>query len=497
MLARFIVLLFFVSTFAAAKSANKQITEQLWKQLQVDFHSYIMQHSIIPTQYLLRLPTQEKQVMDFLRLLQEDYEEQIFAELAEFDANIHQNNSFLRSSLREKTNKQLQELTKLFSSNAHEPFHIANFTFPLHNKTRFFLDPEYGVHTLVTNQDDDSLIGFRLFTAQEEQNHLFYSLQNEVGRSMWMDFLHMQSTPDIIFTPMYYVFGGKQRFYAIGRKSLAVEHVGMSNALRSSGLERIIRVNDYKILAIYNVPANNSKFLDLFSLATLSTIKQSSIRGDVLAVSPQGDELALFHDNKIIIQNYDEQLHSFSSFIKPLITRFSDDGKLLVYVTETLQLQQINLATGEQHATDLHDSMDDQHAVLQFLDDNLHIAYSKNLASINAEGEINFRRALPSTVLAIHKIDEHHGVLIYPKEVEVYALTNGKKLFSIHLDANVSVVDHALEGRFISLLLENDIHNTADFGIIFMQLPLQKLIDAHYRGSLSQEVGTHLSVSSP
>ncbi len=455
---------------------------------------------IIPPQLLLYVNEKEGN-RNILRHLRREQEQQLLARLPFGKAGsfFRQLRQLLQQALLQAQDGQLADFNTMLQQNVWEGQSVFSFTHEISRDVQFFLDPQYGTHTLVSSARYGSVGGFSIIDPQQKRVFDFSTIA-EVD--LERDFLTMQSLPPPVFTPRHYVFHGEQYVYVLNRETLALDYVThadteiddeMSFANR---VHKIALVND-ALLSVRYHDAAKREFVQLVDLNNLTTAHAREIEGTLLAVAPRGDRLAVQNNRHLEVIDIDSGRKQIFPSRAATHARFSADSERLAYsdgntltladlTTSALQIPQRIALAPAQALVSAETSL--SHELLWDSDD-LYVLHGTTLSSFGSTGEIVWQQELPPGLYAMQGIDAQHLALFSEQGVLLYDREDGTRRLQLNVDKKQRIADQAFANRYLSLLLEDRLH-LGTFGLTLARIPLVQLLQLLESSPLLQEIAT-------
>lgn len=457
---------------------------------------------VIPPQLMLYLSGEEadKGILQSLRRVQE---QQLLSRLPLGKEGLFPRHlrELLQQALVQVQNEQLADFNAMLQQNVWEAQSVFSFTHELGSDVQFFLDLQYGTHTLVSDTRYGSVSGFSIIDSQQRR---VFDFSSSAATDIEQDFFALQSLPTPVFTPRHYVFHGEQYVYVLNRDTLALEYVGRSDTKIDDELSlanqvhEIARVND-SLLSVRYRNTNNREFVQLIDLNDLSTANAREIRGELLAIAPQGKHLAVQNDHHLEVIDFDSgSKHVFFARAATDV-RFSANGKRLAYIdNNTLHLadpdthtllplpmpstQQITL-TPEQTLVSAETPTNE----LLWDGDDLYVMHRDVLFRVNSTGEILWRQELPADLHSLQPIDAQHLALFSEQGMLLYGKEDGSQVLQLAVNKKQRIADQTFAHRYLSLLLEDRLH-LGTFGLTLARIPLTQLLQLLKASPLLQKI---------
>lgn len=456
---------------------------------------------VIPPQLMLYLSGEEadKGILQSLRRAQE---QQLLSRLPLGKEGLFPRHlrELLQQALVQAQNEQLADFNTMLQQNVWEAQSVFSFTHELGSDVQFFLDLQYGTHTLVSDTRYGSVSGFSIIDSQQRR---VFDFSSSAATDIEQDFFSLQSLPTPVFTPRHYVFHGEQYVYVLNRDTLALEYVGRSDTKIDDELSlanqvhEIAHIND-SLLSVRYRNTNNREFVQLIDLNDLSTANAREIRGELLAIAPQGKHLAVQNDHHLEVIDFDSGSKHIFFARAATDVRFSANGKRLAYIdnntlhladpdTHTLPLpmpstQQITL-TPEQTLV----SAETPTSELLWDGDDLYVMHRDVLFRVNNTGEILWRQELPADLHSLQPIDAQHLALFSEQGMLLYSKEDGSQVLQLAVNKKQRIADQTFAHRYLSLLLEDRLH-LSTFGLTLARIPLTQLLQLLKASPLLQKI---------
>ncbi len=455
---------------------------------------------VVPPQLLLYLsgksPSKSASV---LQRLHREQEQQLWARVSVDTDGVfaHQLRELLQQALRKTQAELVADFNNMLQQNVWEGMSLFSFTYGLGGDVQFFLDSQYGTHTLLSNARFGSIGGFSVIAPQ--QQHVF-DFSTVAAVDIEQDFFALQSLPPPVFTPRHYVFHGEQYVYVLNRETLALEYVGHSDTEIDDKLSFANRVHkidlvNEALLSVRYRNASGGEFVQLIDLDNLTTTNAREVDGKLLAVAPQGNRLAVQNNRYLEIIDLDSgSKHVFPS--RATSVSFSADGERLAYIDgDTLSL--VNLAVSTIQIPQRIALAPEQTLVsaeppaneLLWDGDDLYVMHRDALLRVSSTGEIAWQQGLPENMHALQLIDTQHLALFSEQEVLLFAKEDGTRRVQLAADKKQRIADQAFTDRYLSLLLEDRLHFGA-FGLTLARIPLAQLLQLLEASPLLQKIAT-------
>ena len=453
---------------------------------------------VIPPQLMLYLSGKgaDKRILQALR---REQEERLLARLS-FDKEglfPRQLRELLRQALQQAHSKQLANFNDMLLKNVWEMQSVFSFTHEVGSDVQFFLDLQYGTHTIVSSTRYGGISGFSIVDPQRKRV-LDFGMITAVD--IEQDFLALQSLPKPVFSPRHYIFHGEQYVYILNRETLALEYVGHSDTYidERTSLANLVHeidlVNDSLLAVRYSTAGGNREFVQLIDLNELSTAAAKEIDGTLLAVAPRGNLLAVQKHRQLEVIDLDSgDKHVFLAHAATSV-QFSADGKRLAYMDgNTLHLvhlaastpqipQRIALAPEQTLA-----SVELPASELLWDGDDLYVMHRTTLFRITDRGEIAWQQELPADLHAMQAVDAEHLALFSEQGMLVYNKEDGTRRLQLAVDSKQRIADQTFADRYLSLLLENRLHFST-FDLTLARIPLTQLLHLLKASPLLQKI---------
>ena len=458
----------------------------LQQQFAVELMARASSRLVIPPQLLLYLNGKgaDRSILQALRREQEQLLlARSFGNPGLFSRDLRE---LLQQALLQAQNEQLADFNTMLQQNVWEPQSVFSFTHELGSDVKFFLDLQYGTHTLVSNTRYGSVSGFSVIDSQQRR---VFDFSSSAATDIEEDFFVLQSLPTPVFTPRHYVFHGEQYVYVLNRDTLALEYVGHSDTKIDNELSwanqvhKIARVND-SLLSVRYRNTDNREFVQLIDLNDLSTANAREIRGELLAIAPQGKYLAVQNNHDLEVIDFDSgSKHVFFARAATDVS-FSADGKRLAYIdNNTLHLADLDTHTLPMPSTQQITLTPEQTLVsaetptneLLWDGDDLYVMYRDVLFRVNSTGEILWRQELPADLHSLQPIDAQHLALFSEQGMLLYSREDGSQVLQLAVDKKQRIADQTFADHYLSLLLEDRLHFSA-FGLTLARIPLTQLL---------------------
>ena len=453
---------------------------------------------VVPPQLLLYLsgksPSKSASV---LQRLHREQEQQLWARVSVDTDGVfaRQLRELLQQALRKTQAELVADFNHMLQQNIWEGMSLFSFTYGLGGDVQFFLDSQYGTHTLLSNARFGSIGGFSVIAPQ--QQHVF-DFSTVAAVDIEQDFFALQSLPPPVFTPRHYVFHGEQYVYILNRETLALEYVGHSDTEIDDKLSFANRVHkidlvNEALLSVRYRNASSREFVQLIDLDNLTTANAREVDGKLLAVAPQGNRLAVQNNRYLEIIDLDSgSKHVFPS--RATSVSFSADGERLAYIdgdtlslvnlaVSTIQIPQRIALAPEQTLVSAEPAANE----LLWDGDDLYVMHRAALFRVSSTGEITWQQELPENMRALQLIDTQHLALFSEQEVLLFAKEDGTRRVQLAADKKQRIADQAFTDRYLSLLLEDRLHFGA-FGLTLARIPLAQLLQLLEASPLLQKI---------
>ena len=404
----------------------------------------------------------------------------------------------LRQALLQAHNEQLADFKAMLQQNVWEAQIVFSFTHELGSNVRFFLDLQYGTHTLVSDTRYGSVNGFSVIDSQQRR---VFDFSTSAAIDIEQDFFALQSLPTPVFTPRHYVFHGERYVYVLNRDTLALQYLTHSETEIDDELSwgnqvhKIALVND-GLLSVRYRNAGRREFVQLVDLNNLTLTHAKEISGELLAVAPQGKWLAVQNNRHLEVINLDGgSKHVFSARAATGV-RFSADGKRLAYIdNNTLHLADLNThalpVPSTQHTTLAPEqtlvSAETPTDELLWDGDDLYVVHRTTFFRVLGTGEIAWQQELPANMHALQLVNAQHFALFSEQGMLLYNKEDGTQVLQLAVDKKQRIADQTFADHYLALLLEDRLHlNT--FGLTLARLPLTQLVQLLEASPLLQKI---------
>ena len=467
------------------------------QRVALELGSSISTNYVIPPQLLWHL-SGKKGNKDILQHLLHEHEQQLlakfpFEQAGSFSRGLRE---LLQQALRQAQDRQLADFNDMSQHNIWEGLSLFSFTYGLGSDVRFYLDSQYGTHTLISNTRYGGIGGFSIIAPQEQREVDFSTI---TAVNIEQDFLTLQSLSAPVFTPRHYVFHGEQYVYVLNRETLALEYVVHSDTQIDDELSFANRVHkialvDDELLSVRYRKARRREFVQLIDLNHLTTIHAREIEGMLLAVAPQGARVAVQNNRQLEVIDLDRgRKHLFPSQAATSV-QFSADGERLAYIdgdtlnlvsltTSALQIPQRLALASEQTLVNAETPSNE----LLWDGEYLFVMHRATLAQVTSSGKIVWQQDLPDNMHALQSIDEQHLALFSEQGMLLYNKEDGTPRLQLAVDKKQRIADQAFADRYLSLLLEDLLHlNT--FSLTLARIPLVQLLQLLEASPLLQKI---------
>ena len=472
----------------------------LQQQLAAEVVAHTSKILAVPPQLLLYLSWENpSKSVSVLRLLRRAQEQQLWKRLPidmDSSPSTRQLRELLQQALRPAQDKLVADFNSMLQQNVWEGMSLFSFTYDLSSDVQFFLDSQYGTHTLISSAHYGGVSGFSVMAPQRQR---VFDFSTVAAVDIEQDFFALQALPPPVFTPRHYVFHGEQYVYVLNRETLALEYVGHSDTEIDDQLALANRVHkidlvNAALLSVRYRNASGREFVQLIDLDNLTTTSAREINGLLRAVAPHGKRLAVQNNRHLEVIDLDGgSKHVFPSRAVTSV-RFSADGERLAYIDgDTLSL--VNLAASTIQRPQRIALAPEQTLVsaespaneLLWDGDDLYVMHRAALFRVSSTGEIAWQRELPENMHALQLIDTQHLALFSEQEVLLFAKEDGARRVQLAVDKKQRIADQTFTDRYLSLLLEDRLHLGA-FGLTLARIPLVQLLQLLEASPLLQKI---------
>ena len=469
-----------VGLLLAGLSWGKPLQQQLATELVVRASN----RPIIPPQLMIYL-TGKGADEGVLQSLLREQEQQLLTNLPFSQQELPRHlRDLLRQALQQTHKKEIADFKALLQQNVWEELSLFSFTHELGSNVQFALDSQYGTHTLVSSTRYGGIRGFSLISPQQSR---FFDFSTVMEIDIEQDFFTLSTLPPPVFAPCHYIFHGEQYVYILNRETLALGYVGHSDTeiddtlSYANRVHKIALVND-SLLSVRYHNANNREFVQLIDLNDFTTVDAREVKGNLLAVAPQGDRLAVQNNNYLEIIDLDSGSKQLFPARAATSVEFSADGKQLAYIDgDTLHLtasnaplislpQRISLAP-EQTLVSTKQPISE----LLWDSDDLYVTHQDVLFHVNNTGEITWQQELTTELRDLQLIDTQHLAVFSEQGMSLYHKENGSLLLQLEVDEKQRLADHTFADSYLSLLLEDRLHLDT-FSLTLTRIPLMQLL---------------------
>ena len=471
----------------------------LQQQLATEMVAHTSSILVIPPQLLLSLnwKTPDK-AASVLQRLRREQEQQLWARLSIDTDGVfaRQLRELLQAALRQTQAEQVADFNNMLQQNIWEGMSLFSFTYGLGGDVQFFLDSQYGTHTLLSNARYGSIGGFSVIAPPQQR---VFDFSTVAAVDIEQDFFALQSLPPPVFTPRHYVFHGEQYVYVLNRETLALEYVGHSDTEIDDKLSFANRVHkidlvNEALLSVRYRNADSREFVQLIDLDNLTTTNAREVDGMLRAVAPHGNRLAVQNNRHLEVIDLDSGSRHFFPSRAATSVRFSADGEQLAYIDgDTLSLVELAVSTiqipqrialaPEQTLVSAEPPANE----LLWDGDDLYVMHRAVLFRVSSAGEIVWQQELPENMHALQLIDTQHLALFSEQEVLLFSKEDGTRKVQLAVDKKQRIADQTFTDRYLSLLLEDRLH-LGTFGLTLARIPLAQLLQLLEASPLLQKI---------
>lgn len=458
---------------------------------------------VIPPQLLLKLSGEEApSATRILEILRGEQAQRMLERLSlgNHSPLTQQLQQHLQQLLQQLQNDQLASFKALLRQNLWEAMSITSFTYALGDNLRFYLDPQYGMDTLISSARYNSIAGFSIITPQQ-QRHLDFSEVMELDAEQ--DFFMLQSFPAPIFTPRHYIFHGEHYVYALDRETLKLEYSGQAETVIDEGvtllhkIRQIEAINDELFAVRYHKAGRHNQTQEIVQLVTLdgfNTIYARNVKGELRAVAPNGTLLAVSRGKHLVVIDTSsgkaQTLHRGTS----THMRFADDSRHLASIDgDTLVINDLSstaLSMPRQvklTAAGTLISATPTYSELLWDEHDIFVAHRADLRRVDRQGKVLWTAKLPENTHALQFIGEQHLAVFSKQQVYLHSKESGELLLRLTVDAKQHIVDQTFTDRYLALLLEDRLHS-AEFRLTLARIPFAQLQEFIAQSPLLQRI---------
>lgn len=467
----------------------------LSQRVALELVSSVSSNHVISPQLLWHLRG-KKGNTDILQHLLHEHEQRLLASFEQAGSFSRRLRELLQQLLRQAQDQQIADFNDMSQHNIWEGLSLFSFTYGLGSDVQFYLDSQYGTHTLISSTRYGGIGGFSIIAPQEQREVDFSTI---TAVDIEQDFFALQSLSAPVFTPRHYVFHGEQYVYILNRDTLALEYVVHSDTQIDDELSFANRVHkialvDDELLSVRYRKAGRREFVQLIDLNHLTSIHAREVEGMLLAVAPQGKWMAVQNNRQLEVIDLDRgRKHLFPSQAATSV-QFTADGERLAYIdgdtlhlvnltTSALQIPQRIALAPEQTLV----SADTPSNELLWDGEHLYVMHRATLFQVSRSGKITWQQNLPDNMHTLQCIGEQHLALFSERGMLLYNKEDGTRRLQLAVDKKQRITDQTFADRYLSLLLEDLLHlNT--FSLTLARIPLAQLLQLLEASPLLQKI---------